>query len=110
MHIQLRLFADYNAGGTVVGGVGIVNGVAVVVIANVGTILGGTINPPTMMRCKPHYVRTWLRFECVPLPACDLQVIDCVFDSWPIGASGDGQPAARNSTDGVRWRRFACPG
>lgn len=34
------------------GGVGIVNGVAVVVIANVGSIQGGTINPPTMARCK----------------------------------------------------------
>ncbi len=37
-------------GGTVVGGVGVVAGVACVVLANVPTINGGTINPPSMVR------------------------------------------------------------
>lgn len=41
---------DYNTGGTVVGGIGLVCGVACVVLANVPTINGGTINPPSMMR------------------------------------------------------------
>jgi acetyl-CoA carboxylase carboxyltransferase component len=38
------------AGGTVVGGIGVVAGVACVVLANVPTINGGTVNPPTMVR------------------------------------------------------------